>query len=88
LSPRAPEPYNGRGVSHVALNDDDNAFADFNLAIELNNNIAESWANQALIYERRGDKARAAKSYAHALRLDPKYEPAKQGLARTRATTS
>ncbi len=86
LAARA-EPYNGRGVSYVALNDDDNAFADFNLAIELNGNIAESWANQALVYERRGDKARAAKSYSHALRLDPKYEPAKQGLARTRTAT-
>ncbi|MBV2187537.1 MAG: tetratricopeptide repeat protein, partial [Rhizobium sp.] len=40
--------------------------------------------NQALIYERRGDKARAAKSYSHALSLDPKYLPAQQGLARTR----
>ncbi|MNY82073.1 hypothetical protein D3C86_2239800 [compost metagenome] len=32
----------------------------------------------------RGDKARAAKSYSHALGLDPKYLPAQQGLARTR----
>ena len=44
--------------------------------------IAESWANQALIYERRGDKAKAAKSYRHALGLDPKYGPAQQGVAR------
>jgi tetratricopeptide (TPR) repeat protein len=80
--------YDPGSDSVVVTLDDDNAFADFNLAIELNNNIAESWANQALIYERRGDKARAAKSYSHALRLDPKYEPAKQGLARTRGTTS
>jgi Tfp pilus assembly protein PilF len=73
-------------VSYVALNDDENAFADFNHAIELDGKIAESWANQALVYERRGDKARAAKSYSHALQLDPKYLPAKQGLARTRGT--
>ena len=55
--------------------------------IELNNSIAESWANQAIVYERRGDKARAAKSFSHALSLDPKYEPAKQGLARTRGSS-
>ncbi|MGO6907464.1 tetratricopeptide repeat protein, partial [Rhizobium ruizarguesonis] len=64
------------------LNDDDNAFADFNHAIELNGNIAESWANQALVYERRGDKAKAARSYRHAIGLDPKYQPARDGLAR------
>ena len=47
--------------------------------------IAESWANQALIYERRGDKAKAAKSYQQAVRLDPNYQPAVDGLARTKA---
>jgi Tfp pilus assembly protein PilF len=70
----------------VALNDDDNAFADFNHAIELNDKIAESWANQALIYERKGDKARAARSYQHAINLDPSYQPAKDGLARVRTS--
>jgi tetratricopeptide (TPR) repeat protein len=54
LAPNSPEPYNGRGISYVALNDDENAFADFNRAIELDQRVAESWANQALIYERRG----------------------------------
>ena len=48
------------------MNDDDNAFADFNTAIKLDGQVAESWANQALIYERRGDKAKAASSYARA----------------------
>ena len=84
LSPDAPEPYNGRGVSYLALNDKDNAFADFNKAIKLDGHIAESWANQALVYERRGDKAQAAKSYQQAKRLDPNYQPAIEGLARTR----
>ena len=65
------------------MNDEDNAFADFNMAIKLDGKIAESWANQALIYERRGDKAKAAKSYQQAVRLDPNYKPAKDGLART-----
>jgi Tfp pilus assembly protein PilF len=54
------------------------------MAIKLNDHIAESWANQALIYERRGDKARAAKSYARAAQLDPNYKVASEGLARTR----
>ena len=54
------------------------------MAIKLDDRIAESWANQALIFERRGDKARAAKSYARAAQLDPNYQPAKDGLDRTR----
>ena len=68
------------------MNDEENAFADFNTAIKLDGKIAESWANQALIYERRGDKAKAAKSYQQAVRLDPNYKPAVDGLARTKAT--
>ena len=67
------------------MGDDDNAFDDFNNAIKLDGTIAEGWANQALIYEHRGDKARAAKSYAKAAQLDPKYKPALDGLARTRS---
>ena len=31
LSADAPEPYNGRGLSYLALGDDENAFADFNM---------------------------------------------------------
>ncbi|WP_457302717.1 tetratricopeptide repeat protein, partial [Phyllobacterium sp. P5_D12] len=87
LQPDAAEPYNGRGISYVALGDDDNAFDDFNTAIKLDGDIAEGWANQALIYEHRGDKARAAKSYARAVQLDPNYKPARDGLARTRKTS-
>ncbi len=36
------------------------------------------------VYERRGEMAKAAKSYGHAARLDPKYKPALDGVARTR----
>ena len=61
---------------------------DFNTAITLDGRIAESWANQALIYERRGEMAKAARSYSQALRLDPNYAPAKTGLARTRGAAA
>ena len=86
IAPDSAEPYNGRGLSYLAQNDEDNAFADFNTAIKLDGKVAESWANQALVYERRGDKAKAAKSYQQAVRLDPNYKPAVDGLARTRGT--
>jgi Tfp pilus assembly protein PilF len=36
------------------------------------------------VYEKRGDKARASKSFARAAQLDPNYRPASDGLARTR----
>ena len=80
----SPEPYNGRGISYVALNDDENAFADFNHAIQLDQKKAESWANQALVYERRGETQKAIRSYARAAQLDPNYGPARDGLARLR----
>lgn len=68
----------------MALNDYDNAFDDFNTAITLDQGVAESWANQALVYEHRGEKAKAASSYSKAVQLDPRYQPAKDGLSRTR----
>ena len=52
------------------------------MAIKLDGKNAEAWANQALVYERRGDKQRAAKSYREAVHLNPNYQPAKDGLAR------
>ena len=61
------------------MNDEDNAFADFNIAIKLDGKIAESWANQAAIYERRGDKARAAKSYPAQRQLDPRLPAGHRG---------
>ena len=48
--------------------------------------VAESWANQALVYEKRGDRKRASASYAKAVQLDPHYKPAVDGLARTRTS--
>ena len=86
LAPSAAEPYNGRGVSYLALGDEDNAFADFNPAIKLDEHSAEGWANQAVIFERRGDKARARKSFQQAVKLDPSYGPAVAGLDRTRGS--
>ena len=85
MAPNAAEPYNGRGVSYLALGDEDNAFDDFNTAIKLDESNAEGWANQALVYERRGDKARARRSYQQSLRLDPNYAPAMSGLERTKS---
>ena len=77
-------PYNNRGLSYLALGDEENAFTDINKSLDLDKNIAEAWVNQALIYERRGELTKARRSYARAAQLDPKYKPAQDGLARVR----
>jgi Tfp pilus assembly protein PilF len=84
LAPGEPYGYNGRGISYLALGDEENAFDDFNTAIRLDKDLAESWANQALVYEKRGEIAKAHQSYSEALKLDANYQPAKNGLARTK----
>ena len=82
-APREPYGYNARGLSYLAQGDDENAFADINTAIRLDEGLAESWANQGLVYEQRGEKAKAQRSYSRALQLDPNYGPAKEGVSRT-----
>ena len=72
------------GDAATAAQLDATALEDFNTAIKLDGKVAESWANQALVYERRGEKDKAAKSYQQAVRLDPNYQPAVDGLARTK----
>ena len=41
-----------------------------------------AWTSRGLAYERLGAKEKAACSYAKALNLNDKYEPAKAGFAR------
>ena len=66
------------------MNDEDNAFADFNTAIKLDGKIAESWANQALVYERRGDKAKPRNPTPGRCGSTPTTSRPVDGLARTR----
>ena len=42
----------------------------------------QAWASRGLAYERLGQKDKAAGSYAKALNINDKYEPAKTGFAR------
>ena len=63
----------------------ENALEDFNTALKLDDRYAEAWTNQALVYEQRGNKKRAFKSYARAVALKPDYAPAREGMSRTRS---
>ena len=42
----------------------------------------QAWASRGLAYERLGQKEKAAGSYAKALNINEKYEPAQAGFAR------
>jgi Tfp pilus assembly protein PilF len=42
----------------------------------------QAWASRGLAYERLGQKGKAAGSYAKALNINDKYEPARAGFAR------
>jgi tetratricopeptide (TPR) repeat protein len=41
-----------------------------------------AWTSRGLAYERLGQKDKAAGSYAKALNINDKYQPAKEGFAR------
>ena len=42
----------------------------------------QAWTSRGLAYERLGQKDKAAGSYAKALNINEKYEPARTGFAR------
>jgi len=47
----------------------------------------QAWTSRGLAYERLGAKEKAAGSYAKALNLNEKYEPARTGFARVGGKT-
>ena len=71
-------------MSYLALSDSENALADINRALLINDKYAEAWTNHGLIFEQKGDKRKAFKSYSRAFNLNAKYAPAKDGMNRTR----
>ena len=50
--------------------------------MQLNPVDLRAWTSRGLAYERLGEKDKAAGSYAKALNISDKYEPAKTGFAR------
>jgi Tfp pilus assembly protein PilF len=72
-------------VSYIATNDLENALADINRALTLNDRYAEAWVNHGLIFEQRNERRKAFKSYSRAANLDRDYKPARDGMSRTRS---
>jgi len=82
LSPQKVEPLLGRATSYLALDKAKEAAADLDEAVQADPNSAIAWSTRGQVYERLGDKAKAAESYGRALNLRPKDDAARSGLAR------
>jgi Tfp pilus assembly protein PilF len=80
------EPYDGRGLSYLALGDAKNALDDFNEAVKRDRSSFQAWTNQGLALEQLGDRQKAFAAFARASSLNPNYQPAKDGMRRTSAS--
>ena len=65
-----------------AASDLKSAASDLDEAVQLDPSNQRAWTSRGLAYERLGQKSKAAGSYAKALNINDKYEPAKAGFAR------
>jgi tetratricopeptide (TPR) repeat protein len=82
LSPQKVEPLLGRATSYLALDKAKEAAADLDEAVQADPNSANAWSFRGQVYERLGDKIKAAESYGRALTIRPKDEAARSGLTR------
>jgi Tfp pilus assembly protein PilF len=82
LTPQRADPLLGRAVSSLALDKVKEAAADLDEAVEADPQNAQIWTTRGLAYERLGDRAKAAGSYARAINLRPKDQAARSGFAR------
>ena len=71
-----------RALSYLALGDAKAAAGDLDQAVQLDPSNLRAWTSRGLAYERLGETDKAAGSYAKALNINDKYEPAKAGFAR------
>jgi len=71
-----------RGLSYLAVGDNKSAASDLDQAVQADPTSAKAWASRGLAYERLGLKEKAAGSYAKALNINDKYQPAQTGFAR------
>jgi len=76
------EPLVARALSYLASGNNKAAADDLDQAVQLEPRDLRAWTSRALAYERLGDKDKAAGSYAKALNIDDKYQPALTGFSR------
>ena len=71
-----------RALSYLAVGDAKSAASDLDTAVQIDPSNQQAWTSRGLAYERLGQKSKAAGSYAKALNINDKYEPARTGFAR------
>jgi len=71
-----------RALSYLAIGDAKSAASDLDEAVQREPTNLQAWTSRGLAYERLGQKEKAAGSYAKALNINEKYEPARAGFAR------
>ena len=76
------ESYVARALSYLALGNTKAAAEDLDQAVQLDPLNLRGWTSRGLAYERLGQKDKAAGSYAKALNINDKYQPAKEGFTR------
>jgi tetratricopeptide (TPR) repeat protein len=64
----------------------DEALVQLDSAIRLQPLNPEAYHNRAVIHERKGDTAAAIRDYETALRYNPQYQPAREGLIRLKGS--
>jgi tetratricopeptide (TPR) repeat protein len=82
LNGQKDESFVARGLSYLAVGDNKSACEDLDQAVQLSPTDLRAWTSRGLAYERIGAKDKAAGSYAKALNINSKYEPAQSGFAR------
>jgi tetratricopeptide (TPR) repeat protein len=82
LVPQRAEPLVARATSYLALDKVKEAAGDLDEAVQSEPNNAQAWSMRGLVYERLGDKVKAAASYNRALAIRPRDDAARNGLAR------
>ena len=81
-NPFVAAPYAARGQSLVATNQFDKAIEDFNAALNVNNQDAESWAWRGIAYERQGRSRRRPRASSARSASTRSNATGKQGLSR------
>lgn len=80
LDAQYPEAYLNAGILLMYKDSVDKAMTEFNILSQIDPTNAAAWFYKGKAYHLKGEKAQAKASYEQALRLDPKYDQAKDGL--------
>lgn len=78
----APEVYQAKGLSEMALKRYDSAYDNFYKAASGSKRNFEAWALRGQAAEALGNRQDAVKAYNRSLQINPSFQPAREGLQR------